>query len=135
MKTEYYWIEGPWRGRLAIVPRPRGGDWLEDEIHSWREAGLDTIVALLTPAEVEESDVGREEELSRAQDIEFISFPIPDREVPTSHEAMIALAHRLEGPVCLGIHARLEQVAPTELQKRLAGFYRQVMPLGFGNLG
>ena len=110
MNTEYYWIEGPWKGRLAIVPRPRGGDWLEDEIDSWHEAGLDTIVSLLTPPEIEEFDLDLEEELSRAQDIEFISFPIPDREVPTSREASIALAHKLEAALAsgkgVGLHCR-----------------------------
>lgn len=110
MNTEYYWIEGPWKGRLAIVPRPRGGDWLEDETHSWHEAGLDTIVSLLTPHEIEEFDLGREEELSQAQDIEFISFPIPDREVPASRESTIALAHKLEAALTsgkgVGLHCR-----------------------------
>lgn len=84
MKTEYYWIGGPWKGRLAIVRRPRGGDWLEDEIHSWQEAGFDIIVSLLTPPEIEELDLALEEELSKARDIEFIPFPIPDRDVPAS---------------------------------------------------
>jgi len=110
MKTEYYWIDGPWRGRLAIVPRPRGGDWLEDEIHSWHEAGLDIIVSLLTPLEIEEFDLGGEEGLSQARDVEFISFPIPDREVPTSREAAIALAHKLEAALFsgkgVGLHCR-----------------------------
>jgi protein-tyrosine phosphatase len=110
MKTEYYWIEGPWKGRLAIVPRPRGGDWLEDEIHSWHEAGLDTIVSLLTPDEIEEFDLGTEERLSKAQGIEFISFPILDREVPASREATIALAHKLEAALTsgkgVGLHCR-----------------------------
>jgi hypothetical protein len=32
MRAQLYWIEGPWAGHFAIVPRPRGGDWLEDEI-------------------------------------------------------------------------------------------------------
>jgi protein-tyrosine phosphatase len=102
MKTEYYWIEGPWKGRLAIVPRPRGGDWLKHEVRSWHEAGLDTIVSLLTQPEIEEFDLDLEEELSQAQDIEFISFPIPDREVPTSREAMIALANKLEAALASG---------------------------------
>lgn len=110
MKTEYYWIAGPWKGRLAIVPRPRGGDWLEDEIHSWQEAGLNTIVSLLTTDEVDEFGLDGEEELSQAQDIEFISFPIPDREVPTSREAMIALVHKLEPALAsgksVGLHCR-----------------------------
>jgi hypothetical protein len=25
-------VSGPWRGKLVILPRLRGGDWLEDEI-------------------------------------------------------------------------------------------------------
>jgi protein-tyrosine phosphatase len=110
MKTEYYWIGGPWKGRLAIVPRPRGGDWLEDEIRSWHEAGFDIIVSLLTPPEIEEFDLDLEQELSRGQNIEFISFPIPDREVPTSREAVIDLAHKLDtalsSGMSVGLHCR-----------------------------
>ena len=51
MRTELYWIEGPWLSRLAIMPRPRGGDWLEDEITSWRHVGIDTIVSALMKEE------------------------------------------------------------------------------------
>jgi hypothetical protein len=47
MRTELYWVEGPWSGRLAIMPRPRGGDWLEEEIQSWRRSGIDVVVSLL----------------------------------------------------------------------------------------
>jgi hypothetical protein len=34
MKTAptLYWIEGPWTGRLAISARPRGWDWLQDDV-------------------------------------------------------------------------------------------------------
>jgi hypothetical protein len=31
MSTGPYWIDTGHAGRLAILPRPRGGDWLEDE--------------------------------------------------------------------------------------------------------
>ncbi len=54
MRTDLYWIDGPWNGRLAIAARPRGGDWLDDEVGSWRQAGLDMMVSLLTPDEVAE---------------------------------------------------------------------------------
>jgi len=60
MSTEIYRIEGPWRGTLGISAHPRGGDWLEDEIKSWRGAGFDVIVSLLTPAEIEEMDLSGE---------------------------------------------------------------------------
>jgi hypothetical protein len=32
MKAAIYWIAPVPSGRLAIIPRPRGGDWLEDEV-------------------------------------------------------------------------------------------------------
>ena len=110
MNTEYYWIEGPWTGRLAIVPRPRGGDWLEGEIDSWREGGFDTMVSLLTPDEADEFDLTDEEALSEAHGIEFISFPIPDRGVPASREETSALANKLERALAagkrVGLHCR-----------------------------
>ena len=54
MTPDLFWIVGPWRGRLAIAARPRGGDWLEDEITGWRLAGIDIVVSLL---ESHEADV------------------------------------------------------------------------------
>src|SRR3954470_4439263 len=74
MRTELYWIEGPWRGRLAIMPRPRGGDWLEDEVQSWRRAGIDMIVSLLTREEQLELCLPQEAALCQANGIEFVSF-------------------------------------------------------------
>ena len=47
MSPDLYWIVGPWRGRLAIAARPRGGDWLDDELSGWRQAGIDVVVSLL----------------------------------------------------------------------------------------
>jgi hypothetical protein len=54
-----YSIDGPWPGRLAIVPRPRGEDWLDDEGRAWQEAELDVIVSLLTADEVGGFDLQR----------------------------------------------------------------------------
>src|ERR1043165_4672352 len=81
MEAELFWIEGPWRGRLAIMPRPRGGDWLGEEIQSWRRSGVDVVVSLLTPEEQTELNLHDEESLCRANGIEFVSFPIVDRSV------------------------------------------------------
>src|SRR5215472_3508891 len=57
MKPDLFWIPGPWRGRLAVATRPRGGDWLEDELRSWREAGVDLSVSLLEPDEAAQLDL------------------------------------------------------------------------------
>ena len=57
MATELYWVDGPWPGKLALAARPRGGDWLEDEIASWRGARVDTVLSLLTPKEERDLDL------------------------------------------------------------------------------
>ena len=51
MLTGLFWVEGPWLGRMAISPRPRGGEWLDDEMKGWRRTGFDAIVSLLGPHE------------------------------------------------------------------------------------
>lgn len=95
MRTEIYWIETPTLGRVAIMPRPRGGDWLEDEIGFWRHAGIDVVLSLLTPGEVNDLDLAQEKALAEAQGIQFLSFPIEDRSVPASREAMLKLLSEL----------------------------------------
>jgi protein-tyrosine phosphatase len=95
MKNEY-WIEGPWKGGLVILPRPRGGDWLEHEVSRWRVSGIDVVVSLLTPDEAAEFGLEAEKALCDAYGIEFVSFPIEDRGVPSSELAATALVRRLD---------------------------------------
>lgn len=95
MRSEVYWIDGPWPGRLAIVPRPRGGDWLDDEVRSWKDSGLDVVVSLLMPDETREFGLEQEGEKSQAQGIQHCSFPIPDRGVPESRRRFTTLLGRL----------------------------------------
>ena len=96
MRTMLYWIEGPWTRRLAISPRPRGGDWLEEEIRAWRQAGIDIVVSLLTPEEVTELDLGTEAAWCQAYGLQFFSFPIVDRGVPVSRRASVELVRKLD---------------------------------------
>ena len=79
-----YPIRGPWKGRLAIVARPRGGDWLEDEVEAWRAAGLDVVVSLLEQDEAHELGLEDEAKACAARGLKFIEFPITDRGVPAS---------------------------------------------------
>jgi protein-tyrosine phosphatase len=110
MKSVIYWIESPWPGRLAIVPRPRGGDWLEDEINSWRKTGIDGIVSALTTEEIHDFELFEEEKLAAANGLEYLPFPIPDRGLPGSMEQMKAFARKLEPALSQGrniaIHCR-----------------------------
>lgn len=91
MGAKVFWIAGPWQGRLGIVPRPRGAEWLDDETQAWRDAGIDVVVSLLEPAEEAELALAGEAIASAASGLEFRSFPIPDRSVPSSREAVAQL--------------------------------------------
>lgn len=79
-----HWLDGPWPGRLAVAARPRGGDWLEDDVARWKHAGVDAVVSLLTEQEERDLDLRDEAATVRQKGIEFISLPIPDRQVPSS---------------------------------------------------
>ncbi|MEX1253671.1 MAG: tyrosine protein phosphatase [Dehalococcoidia bacterium] len=95
MNATLWEVSGPWKGRLAVVPRPRGGDWLEDEIEALREAGVDMLVSALTASEIAELDLAREEDRCGAHGIEYVLFPIQDYSVPASIRATAALVERI----------------------------------------
>ncbi len=79
-----HWIDNLSSGRLGVMPRPCGGDWLEDEISALKQLEVDAVVSLLESHEVADLDIAAEQELCEAQDIEFLSFPVVDRNVPVS---------------------------------------------------
>ncbi|HEV2947681.1 MAG TPA: dual specificity protein phosphatase family protein [Gemmataceae bacterium] len=110
MQPEIYWIPSPWKGCLAVLPRPRGGDWLEDEINGFRKAGVDVMVSALEKPEEAMLELSEESELCQAKGIEFISFPIPDGTAPTSEKPVGELVRLLETRLAAGknvaIHCR-----------------------------
>jgi protein-tyrosine phosphatase len=95
MNPDLFWIPGPWPGRLAVVTRPRGGDWLEDEVGGWTRAGLDLIVSLLEDNEAAQLELGDEGAAARSSGLDFISFPIPDRGVPSSLLDAVGLLRKI----------------------------------------
>ncbi len=95
MNPDLYWLQGPWRGRLALASRPRGGDWLDDELGNWQRASVNVVVSLLEEQEAEQLDLLRESEIAKAKNLEFVSFPIPDRDVPASRPAALAMLRRI----------------------------------------
>ena len=110
MQAELYWIKGPWSGRLAIMPRPRGGDWLEEEIASWQRLGIDVVVSALTRNENAELGLAGEKEACTAGKIAFVPFPIEDRGTPSSRKSTLELVRGLGQELALGkkiaIHCR-----------------------------
>jgi protein-tyrosine phosphatase len=105
-----YWIDGVSSGRLAIMARPRAGDWLDDEIANWAVEGVRAVVRLLERDEIEDLDLGGEATACLSHGIELIDFPIPDRGVPSSRNDTIALARVLAGRLSRGqgvaVHCR-----------------------------
>jgi protein-tyrosine phosphatase len=110
MWTELHWVDGPWPGKLALAPRPRGGDWLEEEMDAWRRAGIDTVLSLLTLEEEQDLDLLREAHEANARGMKFVSLPIPDRQVPNSESEVSATLDRLDADLAAGknvvVHCR-----------------------------
>jgi hypothetical protein len=69
MYTQLFWIEENWPGRLAS--RPRGGDWLEDEMRNWRGLGIDAVPSLLEESEALEAGLGHERDRCEAAGMSF----------------------------------------------------------------
>jgi protein-tyrosine phosphatase len=111
MRAEVYLIADVPIGRLAIMPRPRAGDWLEDEVASWHRSGLDVVVSLLEEDEVAELGLDQEADTCQGAGLRFLSLPIPDRGVPESRAAVSelvgALTEELRQGRGVGIHCRI----------------------------
>jgi protein-tyrosine phosphatase len=110
MFTELYWIDGPGPGRLAISARPRGGDWLDEEVRAWRESGVDMVVSLLTPDEMDDLGLQHESDVCWKNGLDYLSLPIIDRSVPALDSTTIALLERIESALAQGkktvVHCR-----------------------------
>jgi len=101
-----YWITT----QLTIIPRPRGGDWLDDEMMALREAGIDVVVSMLEKDEALELGLEREAISAEGASIRFINFPVLDRSTPFEVSAFEALMNTLEALLAsgkrVGVHCR-----------------------------
>jgi len=107
MPSDIYWIDAPYGPRLAIMARPRAGDWLEDEVDYWQRSGIETVVSLLEQDEVRDLQLEDERELCVQNGIAFFSFPIRDRGLPEDRAAALRFARELAGSdKPIAIHCR-----------------------------
>jgi protein-tyrosine phosphatase len=102
MKPEIYWIETDLGYRIATMPRPRGEDWLRDEISHLKEDSLDHLVSLLTEDEIELYSLEQEGDMCSEFGIEFTSFPIDDHNTPDSKIRAVEVADRLKADLVAG---------------------------------
>jgi protein-tyrosine phosphatase len=82
-------------GTLAITPRPRGGDWLGDDIEALAAGGVDILVSLLTAEEEIELGLQAEPAVCAAHGVEFVSSPLPDRGAPADTRGFVEHVRRL----------------------------------------
>ena len=108
--SDIFWIEGDPAPGLAIVARPQGAEWLEDEMLMLKRGGIDTLVSLLERREAEWLGLGNERAAAKKAGIEFLNFPITDTTVPLNvggFRAFVAdLASRLGRGERIGVHCR-----------------------------
>jgi protein-tyrosine phosphatase len=92
------------------MARPRGGDWLTDELTGLADAGVDLLVSALTDGELAELELRDEAKLARAAGLDFVRYPIPDVSLPPDLPAELALTAQLADEVRAGafvvIHCR-----------------------------
>jgi len=110
MGTDIHWVSGPWQGKLCIGPRPRGDDWLDDDIARLRSEGIDTILSLLTTEEEKNLGLLKEGSVAKTHGITFVSFPIPDMQVPSSRSRVSNVVAAIDSELSAGrnvfIHCR-----------------------------
>jgi len=76
--VELYWINDV----LAVATRPRGGDWLRDDLAGAQIRGVRILVSCLTEEEESELELEHESEAARSLGLAFLRIPIADQGTP-----------------------------------------------------
>ncbi|CAM5507583.1 MULTISPECIES: protein-tyrosine phosphatase family protein [Streptomyces] len=109
MRPALFTIGLPGPGRLSTMARPRGHDWLEDEMTALKNCGVDVLVCALTEPERDELGLADEPRTATAAGLQFVAIPIPDRTVPdrtTILPALRSLAEALHDGAHIVTHCR-----------------------------
>jgi protein-tyrosine phosphatase len=69
--------------KIGVMARPRGGDWLCDEIRAISEDGYSVVVSLLTDSEQIELELVDEGRHCEELGVKFVRLPIEDMRVPS----------------------------------------------------
>ncbi len=106
--SRVYFIKDTTIGTMA---RPRGGDWLLDDLASLKRMNLDVLVCLMEEEELHELGLEDESNICDEMGIDFIHFPISDFGLPADENAARKLVLQLKGLVEQGkkvaVHCRM----------------------------
>ncbi len=110
MGPTFYEIELIGSGFLAVMAKPVAGEWIDEEFAGLHKAGLRQVVSLLEEHEAYELGLSEERALCERHDLNFISYPIPDRGLPPSISSFASLTksiyHDSAGGRSTVIHCR-----------------------------
>jgi protein-tyrosine phosphatase len=110
--TKIYWLHTfDNSAQIGIMARPRGNDWLEDEINHLKNNKVGVLVSLLETSEIDELKLNLEEELCFTKGITFINFPIADRDIPRQSDnidkLVDTLINKLNEGLSVIVHCRM----------------------------
>ncbi|GAA2588469.1 hypothetical protein GCM10010399_18090 [Dactylosporangium fulvum] len=100
MRPTLFTVDQPGPGQLSTMAKPRGGDWLTDEMTALRTAGVNILVCALTTPELHE--------VERARGL-TVPDTAPQREWPTE---LLKRAHQLDK---IRFHRMMRLTAPSTL--------------------
>lgn len=107
---DIYWIGTRPKVTLAVVSCPRGDSRLRSDLVELKVGGIDTVVSLLEPDEAAWLGLGDEGLMAEEVGLNFISFPIPDANVPLNsvmfQSFVTDLASRVSSGERIGVHCR-----------------------------
>ncbi|MFE6049145.1 tyrosine protein phosphatase [Kitasatospora sp. NPDC056446] len=109
MRSALFTIDLPGPGRLSTMARPRGDDWLDDEMAALKRCGVDVLVCALTGPELDELGLADEPRAAAAAGLRFVAIPVADRTVPDRAAVLPtlhALAELLRGGAHIVTHCR-----------------------------
>ena len=110
LKATVYAITDAIPNHIAIVPRPRGNDWLCEEMSALSREGIEILVSMLTGEEAEELGLNEESAECARAGITFVNVAIPDRSVPADTSTFLCSVEELATHVregrYLAVHCR-----------------------------
>jgi protein-tyrosine phosphatase len=101
MQPQLFAIERAGPGRLATMARPRGGEWLGEEMAGLAAAGVTVLVSLLTDTEMTSLGLTGEDAAAKTAGLDFLRLPTPDFHVP-DRAVTLALAQDLHARLAAG---------------------------------
>jgi protein-tyrosine phosphatase len=98
------------KGFLAVMARPGAHEPIRETLTGLAGLGIGVVVSLLEESEARELGLADEEAACRDAGLEFFSFPIKDRAIPSDAEAVSRLSRwaytRISNGCGLAFHCR-----------------------------